>query len=174
VASYLTPEQQKVYRLIYGRFLATQMASAVYRQRSVAVEAGAYALEASGSELSFDGFLRALPERREKEATFPPKLTVGQPLALTEIGKLQFTEPPRRFSEAGLVNCSRRRASAGRYVRADQSVIQNGYAVKDGASVRPTLGTWWLTSSPSISPRPWSRSSPLISKKTSTGSRRAR
>ncbi len=142
VANYLTPEQLKLYRLIYGRFLATQMASAIYRQRSVAVEAGAYTLEASGSELSFDGFLRALPERREKEATFPPKLPVGRTLALAEIEKLQkFTEPPRRFSEAGLVNVLEKEG-IGRpstYASIVSVIQERGYAVKDGASVRPTL-----------------------------------
>ena len=142
VANYLTPEQLKLYRLIYGRFLATQMASAVYRQRSVAVQAAALTLEASGSELAFDGFLRALPERREKEATFPPKLDIGQTLSLVEVAKLQkFTEPPRRFSEAGLVNVLEKEGIGRPSTYASiVSVIQDrGYAVKDGASIRPTL-----------------------------------
>ncbi len=142
VADFLTPEQLKLYRLIYGRFLATQMTSAVYRQRSVAVEAGALTLEASGSELSFDGFLRALPERREKEASVPPKLTVGQSLSLVEVGKLQkFTEPPRRYSEAGLVNVLEKEG-IGRpstYASIVSVIQERGYAVKDGGSTRPTL-----------------------------------
>ncbi len=142
VASYLTPEQQKLYRLIYGRFLATQMASAVYRQRNVAVQAGALTLEASGSELSFDGFLRALPERREKEANVPPKLKVGQTLSLADVEKLQkSTEPPRRYSEAGLVNVLEKEG-IGRpstYASIVSVIQERGYAVKDGSSVRPTL-----------------------------------
>ncbi len=142
VANYLTPEQLKLYRLIYGRFLATQMASAVYRQRSVAVEAGNLTLEASGSELAFDGFLRALPERREKEASFPPKLEVGQGLSLAEVEKSQkFTEPPRRFSEAGLVSVLEKEGIGRPSTYASiVSVIQDrNYAVKDGSSMRPTL-----------------------------------
>lgn len=142
VANYLTPEQLKLYRLIYGRFLATQMASAVYRQRNVAVEAGAYTLEASGSELTFDGFLRALPERRDKEASVPPKLAVGSTLSLDSIEKLQkFTEPPRRYSEAGLVNVLEKEG-IGRpstYASIVSVIQERGYAVKEGASVRPTL-----------------------------------
>jgi len=142
VSGYLTPEQLKLYRLIYGRFLATQMASAVYRQRGVVVEAGPYTLEASGSELSFDGFLRALPERKEKETTFPPKLDVGQTLTLAEIEKLQkFTEPPRRYSEAGLVNVLEKEG-IGRpstYASIVSVIQERGYAVKEGGSVRPTL-----------------------------------
>jgi len=142
VATYLTPEQLKLYRLIYGRFLATQMASAAYRQRSISVEAGAYTLEASGSELTFDGFLRALPERREKEASVPPKLTSGQALTMAEVEKLQkFTEPPRRYSEAGLVNVLEKEG-IGRpstYASIVSVIQERGYAVKDGASIRPTL-----------------------------------
>jgi DNA topoisomerase-1 len=142
LAGYMTPEQLKLYRLIYGRFLATQMASAVYHQRSVAVQAGPLTLEASGSELAFDGFLRALPERREKEVSFPPELSVGQTLSLADVIKLQkFTEPPRRYSEAGLVNVLEKEG-IGRpstYASIVSVIQERGYAVKDGASMRPTL-----------------------------------
>jgi DNA topoisomerase-1 len=142
VAGYLTPEQMRLYQLIYGRFLATQMTSAVYRQRSVAVEAGPLQLEAAGSELTFDGFLRALPERREREATFPPKLAVGQGLSLVSVDKRQkFTEPPRRYSEAGLVNVLEKEG-IGRpstYASIVSVIQERNYAVKEGSSLRPTL-----------------------------------
>ncbi len=142
VGRFLTPEQLKLYQLIYGRFLATQMASAVYRQRSVAVAAGTLTLEASGSELAFDGFLRALPERREKEATFPPKVEAGQALSLVGVEKRQkFTEPPRRYSEAGLVNVLEKEG-IGRpstYASIVSVIQERGYAVKEGSSIRPTL-----------------------------------
>ena len=74
IASYLTPDQLKLYRLIYGRFLATQMAAAVYHQRKIVLRAGRYALEATGSSLQFDGFLKALPEQKSKEQQLPDGL----------------------------------------------------------------------------------------------------
>jgi DNA topoisomerase-1 len=142
VATYLTPEQMKLYQLIYGRFLATQMTSAVYRQRSVAIEAGSLQLEAAGSELTFDGFLRALPELREKEANFPPKLDVGQVLSLVSVDKRQkFTSPPRRYSEAGLVNVLEEEG-IGRpstYASIVSVIQERNYAIKSGSSLRPTL-----------------------------------
>ncbi|MEW5826773.1 MAG: type I DNA topoisomerase [Candidatus Bipolaricaulota bacterium] len=142
VATYLTPDQMKLYGLIYGRFLATQMSQAVYRQRSVAIAAGSFTLEASGSELTFDGFLRALPERREKEGSIPPKLRKGQKLAISEVlTKQKHTEPPRRYSEAGLVNLLEKEG-IGRpstYASIVSVIQERGYAVKEGSSIRPTL-----------------------------------
>jgi DNA topoisomerase-1 len=108
----------------------------------VAIEAGPLQLEAAGSELAFDGFLRALPERREREATFPPKLDVGQALSLVSVDKRQkFTEPPRRYSEAGLINVLEKEG-IGRpstYASIVSVIQERNYAVKDGSSMRPTL-----------------------------------
>jgi DNA topoisomerase-1 len=142
VAAYLTADQQKLYRLVYGRFLATQMTPSVFRQRTVTIAAGEFRLQATGSRLEFDGFLRVLPDRREKETQFPPDLRKGKALALLSVAKRQkFTEPPRRYSEAGLVNLLEKEG-IGRpstYASIVSVIQERGYATKDGGSLRPTL-----------------------------------
>jgi len=142
VAACLTADQQKLYRLIYGRFLATQMTPSVFRQRTVTVAAGEFTLQATGSRLEFDGFLRVLPDRREKETQFPPDLRKGKRLALLSVAKRQkSTEPPRRYSEAGLVNLLEKEG-IGRpstYASIVSVIQERGYATKDGGSLRPTL-----------------------------------
>ncbi|MDD4903020.1 MAG: type I DNA topoisomerase [Candidatus Bipolaricaulis sp.] len=142
MAPYLTADQHKLYRLIYGRFLATQMTPSVFRQRTVTVTAGEFTLQATGSRLEFDGFLRVLPDRRDKEAQFPPDIRKGKALALLSVAKRQkFTEPPRRYSEAGLVNLLEKEG-IGRpstYASIVSVIQERGYAVKDGGSLRPTL-----------------------------------
>jgi DNA topoisomerase-1 len=142
IASHLSNDQQKLYALIYGRFLATQMAPAIYRQRKIILEAGAYTLEAAGSVLQFDGFLRALPEQRTQEVSIPADVGEGDRVILDDLETRQkFTEPPRRYSEAGLINLLEKEGIGRPSTYASiVSVIQDrGYAVKDGGSLRPTL-----------------------------------
>jgi DNA topoisomerase-1 len=142
ITAHLSTDQRKLYALIYGRFLATQMAAAVHRQKKIVLEAGAYTLEAAGSALQFDGFLRALPEQRTKEKPIPSDVSEGDRVALADLELRQkFTEPPRRYSEAGLINLleSEGIGRPSTYA-AIVSVIQDrGYAIKDGGSLRPTL-----------------------------------
>ncbi len=142
IASYLSPDQQKLYALIYGRFLATQMAPAVYRQRKIILSAGTYTLEASGSVLEFDGFLRVMPEQRAKETPIPSTVKEGDRVCLEDLEMRQkFTEPPRRYSEAGLINLLEKEGIGRPSTYASiVSVIQDrGYAYKDGGSLRPAL-----------------------------------
>ncbi len=142
IAAHLSDDQRKLYALIYGRFLATQMAPAVYRQKKIVLEAGPYTLEASGSALRFDGFLRVLPDQRTKESPVPTNVGEGDRVVLENLETRQkFTEPPRRYSEAGLINLLEREGIGRPSTYASiVSVIQDrGYAVKDGGSLRPTL-----------------------------------
>ncbi len=142
IAAHLSADQRKLYALIHGRFLATQMAPAVYRQKKIVLEAGPYTLEASGSVLRFDGFLRVLPEQRTKESPVPVNVGEGDRVVLEGLETRQkFTEPPRRYSEAGLINLLEREGIGRPSTYASiVSVIQDrGYAVKDGGSLRPTL-----------------------------------
>lgn len=144
VAPYLTPDQRKLYALIYHRFLATQMAEAVYRQRKVLLSAGPYLLEASGSTLTFDGFLILFPEQKpeEEKEKVPAWLKEGEALKLEGIKTQQkFTEPPRRYSEAGLVNLLEKKG-VGRpstYANIISVIQERRYAVKERGSLRPTL-----------------------------------
>jgi len=142
IAAHLSSDQKRLYALIYGRFLATQMTSAVYQLRKIVLEAGEYTLEASGSVLRFDGFLRALPEQRAKETPIPADVHQGDVVTLERIEMRQkFTEPPRRYSEAGLINLLEKEGIGRPSTYASiVSVIQDrGYAFKDGGSLRPTL-----------------------------------
>jgi len=142
IAAHLSPDQRKLYALIYGRFLATQMTPAVYRQRRIVLEAGAYTLEASGNVLQFDGFLRALPEQRTKENPIPADVGEGDRMVLEDLETRQkFTEPPHRYSEAGLINLLEKEGIGRPSTYASiVSVIQDrGYATRDGGSLRPTL-----------------------------------
>jgi len=143
IEQYLTPDQRKLYALIYHRFVATQMTPAVYRHRKVALQAGSYTLEAAGSTVAFDGFLKVLPDpRAKKEDRMPPELAEGSVVTLERIENRQkFTEPPRRYSEAGLVNLLEREG-IGRpstYASIVSVIQERGYAVREKGSLRPTL-----------------------------------
>ena len=143
IAAHLSADQRKLYSLIYSRFLATQMTVAVYHQRKVILETGSYTLEAAGSTLGFDGFLRVMPDpRAKKEAKLPPNLKEGLVLSLERIESRQkFTEPLRRYSEAGLVNLLEKEG-IGRpstYASIVSVIQERGYAVREKGSLRPTL-----------------------------------
>ncbi len=142
VSDYLSPDQQKVYGLIYRRFLATQMTPAVYKQRKIIVFAEPYTLEAAGSTSKFDGFLKIMPDARGKENIIPDNVKAGDALTIDEMDTRQkFTEPPRRYSEAGLINLLEKEGIGRPSTYASIiSVIQDrGYAIRDGGSLRPTL-----------------------------------
>ncbi|MBR4410957.1 MAG: type I DNA topoisomerase, partial [Firmicutes bacterium] len=101
----LTTDQYKLYKLIWTRFLASQMAAAVFDSMQVNIANGDYTLKASGSKLIFDGFQRVYnPQMDEDKDSFLPALEEGEILKVQEITSEQkFTEPPSRFTEASLV-----------------------------------------------------------------------
>ncbi|MDR3709897.1 MAG: type I DNA topoisomerase [Capsulimonadaceae bacterium] len=110
VTAHMTPEQANLYRLIWQRFVASQMMQAVYDVVTVTISAGDYGFRATGSTIKFEGFLRVYSEGKdevkvEDEDRPPlPPLTDGQLLKLLELTpKQHFTEPPPRFTEATLV-----------------------------------------------------------------------
>ena len=99
----LDPDLFKLYRLIWTRFVASRMAPARFEATSVDVEAGRYRLRANGSRLLFKGFL-AVAGRDNDEDKLLPELREGEELKLLELTPTQnFTQPPPRYSEAGLV-----------------------------------------------------------------------
>ncbi|MDI6740546.1 MAG: type I DNA topoisomerase, partial [Candidatus Edwardsbacteria bacterium] len=109
VRQFLTPDQFKVYGLIYSRFLACQMTPAVYHTIAVDIAAGIYLFRATGSQLKFNGFLAAYGVQEDDTGEYAdtgalPELAVGEKLALLELlPKQHFTEPPARFNEASLI-----------------------------------------------------------------------
>src|SRR2546421_3473259 len=111
VAQYLKPEELKLYRLIWQRFVASQMMPALFDQTTIDIKAGRFVFRATGSVQKFDGFLKIYQEGRdektaedEEDERTLPLVNKGETLALNKIDPEQhFTEPPPRFTEATLV-----------------------------------------------------------------------
>jgi DNA topoisomerase-1 len=111
VASYLSKDELKLYRLIWQRFVASQMTAAIFDQTTIDIAAGRFTFRASGSVLKFDGFLKVYEEGRdeksdedEEAARRLPQVERGENLSLNKITPEQhFTEPLPRYTEATLV-----------------------------------------------------------------------
>ena len=104
----LTKDQYKLYKLIYNRFMASQMVSAIYDTMSVTINANDYTFKANGQNLKFKGFMtlyvEGTDEKEEKEAGMLPELIPNEIVKLEKIEpKQSFTEPPARYTEASLV-----------------------------------------------------------------------
>jgi len=105
--SFLTPEQYKLYELIYNRFIASQMSAAEYATTALDIRSGEYSFLASGSSLVFAGFTAVYSKdngTEDKPKEQIPELEKGQQLQLHEVTPSQhFTKPPSRFSDSSLV-----------------------------------------------------------------------
>ncbi|MDD3873989.1 MAG: DNA topoisomerase, partial [Methanosarcina sp.] len=101
----LTKDQYGLYKLIWSRFLASRMASAVFNSTSVDIINGDYTFRATGSRLKFDGYLKIYNNANEDdEDKSLPTLEAGEKLITVDVnGDQNFTQPPSRFTEAGLV-----------------------------------------------------------------------
>jgi DNA topoisomerase-1 len=100
---YLSPDQYKLYDLIWRRFVASRMAPAVYDQTQVEIDGGAYIFRANGSVLTFDGFYKIWPREENGEADLP-ELAEGEDLEYHGVKPEQhFSQPPPRYSEATLI-----------------------------------------------------------------------
>ena len=99
---YLKPDELKLYSLIYNRFLASQMNSALFESQTLIFESKSSKFKASGRKLLFDGFYRVYGASDKDKLL--PDLKVKQSVALSKIEANQhFTEPPSRYSEASLI-----------------------------------------------------------------------
>lgn len=104
VKPYLEPDQYRIYQMIWSRFLASQMASALFHDTVIVVECATTLWRAKGERLLFDGFLKVAP-RNDEENVELPHLSNGDPVVLKNLTKDQkFTQPSPRFSEASLVH----------------------------------------------------------------------
>lgn len=104
VKNLLPPEQYKLYRLIWERFMASQMASARFWDTVVSIKNGSALWRAKGERLVFPGFL-SIAQAPDADASQLPKLQRGQELRLEKLHTEQkFTQPPARYSEASLVH----------------------------------------------------------------------
>ena len=107
IKQYLTSDQYKLYKLIWDKFMSSQMAAAEIANKTIDIKAGDYNLKAGTSKILFDGFLKLYndAEEDEKEADAKiPDLEQGDKVKCKEINpKQHFTQPPPRYNEASLV-----------------------------------------------------------------------
>ena len=101
----LTPDQYKLYKLIYNRFMASQMSSAIYDTVTVSIDGNEYNFKANGQTMKFKGYMTLYVENEEKEEFAKiPELVVGEEVKKENLeAKQSFTEPPPRYTEASLV-----------------------------------------------------------------------
>ncbi len=139
VKDYLTPQQHKLYDLIWRRFVASQMSDAVFNTISADIEANGLIFRASGSSLFHEGFLKVYPTSIDENML--PTLKEGDVLKRLEIkGNQHFTEPPARFTEGTLVK-QLEEDGVGRpstYATIISNVIQRGYVEKENKKLKPT------------------------------------
>ncbi len=144
----LNNDQYKLYRLIYERFLASQMANAVYDTVTVDIGVSGHVFKANGSTVKFPGFMALYKEVREEreeengeELSDIPSLDEGEVLVLKKMEPKQFfTQPPLRFTEATLVRALEEKG-IGRpstYAPTIATILDRGYVEKDKKFLCPT------------------------------------
>ena len=141
----LTGEQYRLYRLIWSRFLASQMANAVYDSISVEIGAGDHSFRCSASNLKFAGYTAVYEESRdddkeEKESPLP-ELTEGESVTLESFAPAQhFTQPPARYTDATLIRTMEENG-IGRpstYAPTVSTILDREYVIKEGKYLRIT------------------------------------
>jgi DNA topoisomerase-1 len=134
VQPYLSPDQFRLYELIYRRFVASQMTPALFALTNVEVQAGAGLFKAQGRILKFDGYRRVLPPAGKQEDKTLPSLSEGQALdKLGLIASQHFTQPPPRYNEASLVK-TLEKEGIGRpstYATIISTIQQRGYVKQE-------------------------------------------
>ena len=141
----LTQEQYRLYRLIWGRFTACQMANAIYDNVAVDVESAGYVFKANYSEMKFKGYTAVYEEAKDEESAEIenplPSLEPGQALELLKmLPDQQFTQPPSRFTEATLIRAMEEKG-IGRpstYAPTISTITAHDYVIKEGRYLRPT------------------------------------
>jgi DNA topoisomerase-1 len=140
----LTNEQYKIYKLIWDRFAASQMADAIYETMSVNLDAKGHTFRASGSNLQFKGYMAVYVEstdtKEEKSKMLPP-LEEKQQVKLKNVeGKQHFTQPPPRYTDATLIK-ELEENGIGRpstYAPTISTIVSRGYVVRSRKQLVPT------------------------------------
>ena len=138
-------DQYKLYKLIYERLLASQMAAAVYSTTSVDIEAGKYMFRSNGSKIKFNGFMalyvEGSDENLEEKDVILPDLKIGSEVKLKELmPNRHFTEPPARYTEASLVKVLEEKG-IGRpstYAPTITTILERRYVEKEKKILYPT------------------------------------
>ncbi|MBN2453906.1 MAG: type I DNA topoisomerase [Candidatus Omnitrophica bacterium] len=147
VKGYLTPDQLKLYTLIWNRFIASQMSPAIYAQTSVDIKAGDYIFKAASTRVDFEGYTAVYEAEKEKDEDDAqaraklPELSIDEPLDLLELLPSQhFTKPPPRYSDASLVKALEE-LGIGRpstYAPIIQTITARDYVGREAGYFRPT------------------------------------
>jgi hypothetical protein len=145
VKASLSNEQFKLYRLVWERFMASQMASAVYDSMNVDIKVNDYLFKATGSKVKFQGFMTLYIEGRddegEEDESNLPELSEGEELKLKKVDpKQHFTQPPQRYTEASLVKALEEKG-IGRpstYAPTITTILSRGYVEKEKKILYPT------------------------------------
>ena len=141
----LTQEQYRLYKLIWSRFLACQMASAVYNSVGIDVESAGYHFRATHSSLKFSGYMAVYVEGKDEDEEAPqsplPDLKEGEVVRLDKTTPEQhFTQPPSRYTEATLIKALEEKG-IGRpstYAPTISTILDREYVVKEGKNLRTT------------------------------------
>ena len=141
----LTNDQYKLYKLVYNRFLASQMAPAIFDTMNVSIKANTYDFKANGQALKFKGFMTLYVEGTDKEEKeeegMLPELVENQEVKLKKLNpKQSFTEPPPRYTEASLVKALEEKG-IGRpstYSPTITTILERRYIEKEKKQLYPT------------------------------------
>ena len=143
--SDVTADQYKLYKLIWERFIASQMAMALYDTVSVEIVADDYLFKASGYSVKFDGFTALYEESRDDDGEPKNDLSAvkkGDELQLKSLsGNQHFTQPPPRYTEATLVKAFEE-TGIGRpstYVPTITTILARNYVERDGKQLKPSV-----------------------------------
>ena len=145
VRQSLTSDQYKLYKLIWSRFLATQMANALFDTVSIDTECAGHVFRASHQSMRFPGFIAVYEEGRDDDGEVVgsplPDLAVGERAAATRTEKEQhFTQPPARYTEATLVKAMEEKG-VGRpstYAATVSTIQDREYVIKQDKRLAPT------------------------------------
>ncbi len=138
----LTKDQYNLYKLIWARFMASQMAPAVHSIVSAEIDNNGYGFRASGSKVVFDGYLKVYKATDdEDDSKMLPHLEAGEKLVQKDIkGEQNFTQPPARFTEASLVKDLEEK-NIGRpstYAPIVTTLVDRKYVKREKKSLVPT------------------------------------
>ena len=147
VKAYLTPDKYKLYKLIWERFVASQMASAQLEQTSVLIGSGKYEFTANGTVVTFKGYKEVYEEPVDEKDDDQRLAKVAPGQALTSkklLPKQHFTQPPARYTEASLIK-TLEELGIGRpstYAATIDTILTRNYVVREAKQFYPTeLGT---------------------------------
>lgn len=139
----LTNDQYKLYKLIWSRFIASQMADCIMNTTNASIEANGCIFKSSGFSVKFDGFtvLYEEPKEDSSDSCVLPSLSKSDELSVKSLDGLQhFTQPPARYTEATLIKAFKEYGIArpSTYSSTITTILQRSYVERDGKQLKPT------------------------------------